>query len=164
VGADGGGADRCRHCLTLAPGDRTRGLCPKCHANPGVRAMYPVRALRRGDTSHLRTGISEEECAALPPSWGDEELPPPGPYTPGPEEKKVGDWLHAPEVGRHGAFELHPETTPEAIAARQREDVREAVGRLRRKLGREPTAAEVSEEVVLPVWNCEQWMAEGRPA
>lgn len=162
MGADGSGAGRCRHCLkAVAPDDRRRGLCRDCHATPAVRGRYQARTCRPGEKSHDGQGLTDAEVLALPPSWGDDQPPPPGEYVPEAEARKIGDLAEQwAGVGANGAFELHPDTEPAAIRAKHLAEVREAVGRLGRQLGRPPTAAEVADDLYMAEWSVERLMAQ----
>lgn len=163
MGADAGGpGGRCRHCLKpAADAERRRGLCRDCYATPAVRGKYQRRTFKPGEKSHAGEALTDAEVAALPPSWGDEQPPPPAAFVPEPEPRRVGDFnATVPEVGRHGAFDLHPDTAAEAIRAGHLADVRAAVARLRRKLRRPPTAAEVAADVYLAEWSVERLLAE----
>lgn len=132
-----------------------------CYLTPSVRGRYPSESkYSRHDARGPDDpgGLSEAEIAALPPVlFGDESPPPPGEYVPPAAERKLGDlaaqWAG---VGANGLYELHPDTEPAAIHARQLADVAEA----RQRLGPRATAAEIADDVILPVWNVERLLKE----
>ena len=129
----------CRECGKRAPMTRGfgagGGLCWHCHSSPG---------------------LSDAEILALPVQpFGDEEEPPP-PYEPEPDPPKVGDWAAQWARAAAAGYELDDSTAPDAIAATQRADVAEALGRL----GPGATAEAIADDVLLPVWTVRRRLAE----
>lgn len=130
---------------------QSRGLCFACYHDRAVRGLY------RAAGNHLRTGISDDEIAALPAQpFGDEEPEPP-PYTPPADEKAIGDWCEQwANVGANGLYDMHPDTAPEAIRATQRGVVAEA----RQRLGPHATPEEIGADVCLPTWSVRERIKE----
>jgi hypothetical protein len=105
---------------------------------------------RHADTDEDIERLVEERLPTMP-SGGHGEAPP---YMPGKRESAAvareqrtertwREWDVPP------AESLHPDTSPEAIAATHRALVEKAAA----KLGRGATAEQISELAVLPVWN-----------
>lgn len=143
-----------------------RGLCCLCHRDRATRSLYPRVQRRTAEDPDLTDAdldaIIAEQRATMPglqlgrgkqprrrgDYWnmrssvhGGEEDPP-----------NWAEWLRG-----HGAgYELHPSTTPEAIAADQRAAVRAAV----EELGAGWTVAGVCEAAILPAWTVTRRLAE----
>lgn len=138
---------------------RPRGLCWGCYYAPGVKELYQVNTFYRPDLASRfgqDQGLTDAEILAMPVLLhGDEDYPEPEPHPPEPERPKLGDWR-----GNWGtppeAWQLTPDTEPEAIAASQRGDVIEAMA----ALGPTASLEQISELVVLPVWTVQRRMTE----
>lgn len=124
----------CRHCGRDEVA-RPRRLCVGCYDAPAVRDLYPAE-------EYTPEPLTEAEAArdAEPPETFKERQRRESRRDAGP------NWDAGAGVGA-GGFELHPDTSPAAIATAQRADVRAA----RERLGRRATVANVSAAVCLPV-------------
>lgn len=147
----------CRHCRKCAV-TRPRGLCWVCYYTPGVKDAYEaVQAKRSGLAGRFdqNQGLSDEEILAMPVRpLGDEDAIP-GPYQPEPERPKLGDWRDNWST-MPDAWQLTPDTEPEAIAASQRGDVIEAMT----AMGPTATVEQISDYTVLPVWTVQRRIQE----
>lgn len=148
----------CRHCRSSVV-TRPRGLCWGCYYTPETKDAYEaVQAKRSGLASRFdqNQGLSDAEILAMPVlPLGDEDYPEPEPHPPEPERPKLGDWRNN-WVTPPEAWQLTPDTEPEAIAASQRGDIAKAMATLK------PTATleQISELVVLPVWTVQRRLEE----
>lgn len=137
---------------------RPRNLCWVCYYTPGTKDAYEaVQAKRSGLAGRFdqNQGLSDEEILAMPVRPLGDEDPVPGPYQPEPERPKLGDWRDN-WATPPSAWQLTPDTEPEAIAASQRGDVAEAMA----ALGPTASLEQISELVVLPVWTVQRRMTE----
>ena len=119
---------------------RPRGLCNGCYYTPEVKELYPVAQLH-GLAMPVRP-------------LGDEDAVP-GPYQPEPERPELGDWRDNWST-MPDAWQLTPDTEPEAIAASQRGDVIEAMT----AMGPTATVEQISDYTVLPVWTVRRRLDE----
>lgn len=135
-----------------------RGLCCRCFGDLAIRTRYPKRFCvnsRQGEC----WAASDAEILAMPASpIGDYDTQPPAqPYREPKASAKVGVWLDnwqdviKPLID----FELTPDTSPEAIAAVQREDIAQVLAKKPRA-----TVEELSSLTVLPKWTVERRLAE----
>ena len=146
----------CRHCRKCAV-TRPRGLCWVCYYTPGVKDLYAAQIPTSGLASRFGQdqGLTDAEILAMSVlPLGDEDAVP-GPYQPESERPKLGDWRDnwgtSPE-----AWQLTPDTEPEAIAASQRGDVIEAMT----AMGPTATVEQISDYTVLPVWTVQRRIEE----
>lgn len=179
---------RCRHCDSAAA-CRPRGLCWKCHCDPGVRAMYP-RDPRTAE------GLSDAEILAMPVlPVGDEDVPPPPAPPAGPrlelpksrrpllarctvcgrrEQMKArgmcrGCWTPERHEAAGRTYCGRPWQMNAGVPAALHPDTephriaaaqRRVVRDALRRLGEGATAGQVSDEVILPAWVVARRMAE----
>jgi len=100
--------------------------------------------------------LTDAEILAMPIlPHGDEDLAEPEPHPPEPERPELGDWRDNWGTPP-SAWQLTPDTEPDAIAASQRGDVAEALA----ALGPTATVEQISELVVLPVWTVQRRLEE----
>lgn len=130
----------CHYCRSR-PAARRR-LCAVCDTDPNVRDCY--------SDGECGPALTDAEILAMPVMpFGDCDPAPPA-YTPDGERKRRIDGLYRWSAGRNGCYDLHPSTSPAAIADLHWELVQEAA----EELGRDVDA--ISEAVCLPRWSVER--------